>query len=93
MSHKWVDRWYVNSHTDAEKEYVVSRADDGETWGCSCPAWVFRRARLRDGICKHIREVQNSIQDMSHEEVIHSQNFYPDHIKHDAFFTEEEFTL
>jgi len=49
---KWVSRWYVKSHS-SDREYVVSLADDGETWGCSCPHWKFRRAE-----CKHIREVK-----------------------------------
>jgi hypothetical protein len=90
---KWVERWMVHSHTNDEKEYTVSCTEDRETWGCSCPAWKFQRHRIRDGICKHIREVQNSILGMSEEEIIHSQNFYPAHIKRDAFFTEEDFTL
>ncbi len=90
---KWIDRWYVKSHTNYDKEYTVSRAEDEETWGCSCPAWKFQRHRIRDGICKHIREVQNSILGLTPSEVISSQNYYPDHIKRDAFFTEEEFAL
>jgi len=80
---KWVDRWYVNSHS-SDKEYTVSRAEDGETWGCSCPAWTFQRHRIRDGICKHIREVKGGLFD----DVSHSPT-----IRHDDFFTEEEFAL
>ena len=49
---KWVSRWFVKSQT-TDREYTVSLADDGETWGCSCPHWKFRRAK-----CKHIQEVQ-----------------------------------
>lgn len=91
---KWIDRWNVSSHTNPDKEYVVSRADDMETWGCSCPAWKFQRHRIRDGICKHIREVQMSIEHMTPAEVLDSQaDRYPDHIRRDAFFTEEEFAL
>lgn len=95
---KWIDRWNVNSHTNPDKEYVVSRADDAETWGCSCPAWTFQRHRIRDGICKHIREVQATIEHMSPSEVLDSydrqeHDIYPDHIKRDEFFTEEEFAL
>ena len=101
---KWTDRWLVKSHS-CDKEYTVSRSDDDSArinfpeqygnniWGCSCPAWKFQRKRIRDGICKHIREVQNSILGLTEEEVINSQNFYPDHIKRDAFFTEEDFAL
>jgi hypothetical protein len=90
---KWIERWMVHSHTNHEKEYTVSCTEDREIWGCSCPAWKFQRHRIRDGICKHIREVQNSILGMSEDEIINSQNFYPDHIKRDAFFTEEDFLL
>lgn len=83
---KWVERWSVLSHTSDEKEYTVSLADDGETWGCSCPAWVYQRHRIRDGICKHIREVQAMLTRPSGVRV-------PDNITKDEFFTEEEFAL
>ncbi len=87
-SHRWIERWTVESHTNPDKGYIVSRADDEETWGCSCPAWKFQRRRLRDGICKHIREVQNMIDtDTFTSPESHS------HIQKDEFFTEEEFTL
>jgi len=88
---KWIDRWYVGSFTNSEKEYTVSLAEDGKTWGCSCPAWTFQRHRIRDGICKHIRQIQNL-----HEEDMllkHYPKHYPDNVTHDDFFTEEEFTL
>ena len=94
---KWVDRWYTNSMTNPDKEYTVSRADDQETWGCSCPAWTFQRNRLNGGICKHIRLVKEATKNMNHEELIHSQNYFPEdfpaNIRRDDFFTEEEFTL
>lgn len=94
---RWIDRWYTKSMTNPEKEYVVSRADDGETWGCSCPAWTFQRRRLRDGICKHIKLVKEAIKNMNPEEIVNSQNYFPENfptnIRHDDFFTEEEFTL
>jgi len=85
---KWIDRWYVKSHTNYDKEYTVSRAEDEETWGCSCPAWKFQRHRIRDGICKHIREVKGSLYD---DDVSHLP--LNDNIRHDDFFTEEEFAL
>lgn len=87
---KWVERWYVASHS-SDKEYTVSIAEDGETWGCSCPAWKFQRHRIRDGICKHIREVQNIIigSDRAAPQRVKE---YPG-IKRDDFFTEEEFAL
>lgn len=81
---KWVDRWYVNSHS-SDKVYTVSIAEDGETWGCSCPAWKFQRHRIRDGICKHIREVKEGWGRM--------KEVREKHIQHDEFFTEEEFAL
>jgi hypothetical protein len=102
---KWVERWRVRSHTNSDKEYVVSLADDGETWGCSCPAWKFQRHRIRDGICKHIRQIQH-IEEMrfaeeeEQEEILVAEEWeeerkrvYPDNVTHDDFFTEEEFTL
>ena len=49
---KWISRWFVKSHS-SDREYTVALAEDGETWGCSCPAWRFRRME-----CKHIKEVQ-----------------------------------
>jgi len=86
---RWVDRWYVNSHS-SDKEYTVSRAEDGETWGCSCPAWTFQRHRIRDGICKHIREVKSQLTWDRAEEIRRHHN---NNIRHDDFFTEEEFAL
>jgi len=83
---KWVERWIVESFT-SNKEYVVSIADDNKTWGCSCPAWIYQRHRIRDGICKHIREVKRT-----YESNIQSMNDSM-RITHDDFFTEEEFTL
>lgn len=92
---RWVDRWYVKSHS-SDMEYTVSRAEDGYTWGCGCPAWKFQRHKLRDGICKHIREVQSAIEGMTVMEELNSQNYFPTKtykIRHDDFFKEEEFTL
>lgn len=74
---KWVERWYVLSHS-SDKRYTVSLANDGETWGCSCPHWTRNYPRP---ICKHIREVQA----MNGET--------PNNIQYDEFFTEEEFKL
>ena len=91
---RWIERWYVDSHS-SDKEYTVSIAEDGETWGCSCPAWKFQRHRIRDGICKHIREVQNII---GSDHMVFSNTTpqrvkeYPG-IRRADFFTEEEFAL
>jgi len=47
----WVQKWDVQSESNPQKFYTVSRGDDG-TFGCSCPAWTFHRRT-----CKHIRGV------------------------------------
>lgn len=75
---KWIQRWYVASHTNPEKEYTVSFADDGETWGCSCPHWTRNFPRP---LCKHIKEVQ----------FINGSPI--ENIRIDEFFTEEEFEI
>lgn len=85
---KWVERWYIPSNSNPDKEYTVSLADDGETWGCGCRAWTLNRHRIRDGICSHIRKVQSSLR---HEAVISANQTQT--IRHDEFFTEEEFAL
>ena len=82
---KWVERWYVQSNSNPAKEYTVSKADDGETWGCSCKAWTLNRKRLKEGICSHIRKVQTLISRQEH--------FQSPSVRHDDFFTEEEFML
>lgn len=47
----WVKKWHIKSES-SNKEYVVSLSDEN-TWGCSCPAWKFRRQE-----CKHIIRVR-----------------------------------
>ncbi len=47
----YVNRWAAASHTDPNKEYVVSQKSDGN-WACACPAWKFKKAPRPD--CKHI---------------------------------------
>lgn len=49
---KWVEKWKVPS-ASSDRIYTVSLADDGTTWGCSCPRWKFHREQ-----CHHIQEVQ-----------------------------------
>jgi hypothetical protein len=49
---KWIKRWTIPSNSEPGKEYVVSLAADG-TYGCSCPAWKFRRLE-----CSHIQLVK-----------------------------------
>jgi predicted nucleic acid-binding Zn finger protein len=78
----WVDRWFVGSHS-SDREYTVARADDGK-WGCSCPAWKFQRHKSSDGLCKHIREVQETVLEKSRQ---------VSHIRYDDFFKAEEFVL
>ena len=77
---KWVDRWYVRSHSNPDIKYTVSRADDGKTWGCSCPHWTRHVPRPT---CKHIKEVWR---DMFGFERLPT-------VEKDEFFTEEDFTL
>jgi hypothetical protein len=52
---KWVNNWEVQSESNPEKFYTVSRADSGE-FGCSCPQWVYRKK-----ICKHIQGIMSSL--------------------------------
>lgn len=77
---KWVERWYVTSHTNPDKEYTVSLANDNETWGCSCPHWTRNFPRPT---CKHIKEVQFNLA---------GEGGFGN-IRFDEFFTEEEFSV
>lgn len=52
---KWIKKWKVPSFSDPEKNYTVSLALDGVTWGCSC--WPWRKTR-KD--CKHIPVIKNN---------------------------------
>jgi hypothetical protein len=49
----WVHRWFVNTH--AGKQYTVAMREDG-SFGCSCPAWKFRREE-----CKHIQKINENL--------------------------------
>lgn len=78
---KWIERWYVGSHS-SDREYTVSKADDGVTWGCSCPHWTRNYPRPT---CKHIREVHA---------MVAGQGLNPiNNIRFDEFFSPEEFTI
>ena len=48
---KWIKKWNIKSES-GNGIYVVSLSDKDE-WGCSCPAWKFRRQE-----CKHIIRVK-----------------------------------
>jgi len=48
---KWIKKWNIKSES-GKGNYVVSLSDKNE-WGCSCPAWKFRRQE-----CKHIIRVK-----------------------------------
>lgn len=78
---KWVQRWYVKSHS-SDREYTVSLANDDETWGCSCPHWTRNYPRPT---CKHIREV--------HELLAAEGINAVENVRFDEFFTEEEFNI
>ena len=49
---KWIKKWRVIK-SDGKGYWIVSLSDEN-TWGCSCPAWVYRRQE-----CKHIKAVKN----------------------------------
>jgi hypothetical protein len=53
QSSRWVNQWEIPSGS-SNRTYKVS-VDAVGNWACSCPAWGFQRAKLTDGICKHIR--------------------------------------
>ena len=48
---KWVKKWKVESNS-SDRVYIVSLSDQG-IYGCSCPAWKFRRQE-----CSHIQFVR-----------------------------------
>ena len=75
---KWDKKWKIQSDTSG-RMYTVSLADDNKTWGCSCPAWKFRRQE-----CKHIKGVRKE-----YEEV----ELFVALLNDDEFITAEEFTL
>jgi predicted ABC-type ATPase len=49
--HNWVEDWQVESSSSGNV-YTVARDDKGR-YGCSCPAWKFRRIE-----CKHIKKIK-----------------------------------
>ena len=51
---RWARGWDVIG--DSGNAYRVSINDNGDEWGCSCPAWKFRRQT-----CKHILQIQSEI--------------------------------
>lgn len=53
----WQKTWDVQSDSDSSKTYRVSVATDG-TWGCSCPAWVYKKRGEPRKICRHILKKQ-----------------------------------
>jgi hypothetical protein len=55
MSNKWVDKWKIQSESNPEKFYTVSRAEDG-SFGCSCPVWIFQKKT-----CKHIQSLAEMV--------------------------------
>lgn len=59
---KWVENWEVQSESNPEKFYTVSRAVNGE-FGCSCPQWVYRKKT-----CKHIQGVVKSVLNVNETE-------------------------
>jgi len=53
---RWVKQWDVPSHSNPDKLYKVSQAED-DTFGCDCPVWKFRRLE-----CKHIQQVKRHLE-------------------------------
>lgn len=47
---KWVKKWRVEGSNG--NKYIVSQGEVGE-FGCSCPAWKFRRME-----CRHIKYIK-----------------------------------
>lgn len=61
----WVRRFEVRSTTDASASYTVA-IDDNGAWGCSCPAWKFKKKDHTTGLkpdCKHILGVRGGMVD------------------------------
>ena len=52
MKGRWIRKWKVIS-LNSGKEYKVAH-DRQMKWGCSCPAWIFKRIQ-----CDHIVKVQD----------------------------------
>lgn len=48
---RWLKRWVVQG---VHGKYTVAKGADGK-YGCSCPAWVYRRQT-----CKHIQHIIKS---------------------------------
>ena len=66
----WTRKWTVTSFTDKKKSYVVSEGSGAVlgkmtiVYGCSCPAWRFKRADPLTGLrpdCKHIEATFGTI--------------------------------
>ena len=49
---KWIKKWKVPKSL-GDGFWTVSLSDEN-TWGCSCPIWIFRRQE-----CHHIKLVKN----------------------------------
>lgn len=54
---KWAKGWTVKSQSRQGQTYQVSLAEDGTTYGCSCPHWLYR-LQEKGLDCKHIAEVK-----------------------------------
>jgi len=57
---RWVDKWTVRGNSGVG--HTVSVSDNGE-WGCSCPAWKFKKrdAKARGEMCHHIMQKKAEI--------------------------------
>ena len=60
----WVRKWDVPSRSEAGKFYVVA-VDELGNYGCSCPAWKYRRK-----VCSHISRIARQEDVMRNMEII-----------------------
>lgn len=58
MTENYQKQWKVKSHSNPNKEYVVSLKVDG-SYICSCPHFIYRRK----GDCKHIMDAKDGLCD------------------------------
>lgn len=56
MANKYTQFWFIQSHSDPELYYKVSRRVQGD-YACSCKHWIFRNYGQFDFRCKHIDDV------------------------------------
>jgi hypothetical protein len=48
---QWENRYEIQSTTNPEKKYILAKNKASGLWGCSCPAYRFRRT------CTHVQNL------------------------------------